>query len=99
MFIFDIFNFKKSFEAVATKENFNSLREIIKAAIIAQVKSKIPGEEKMNNVINEAIAFINTHINSKNEIVQWIIDHVLIAGIRGFAQAIYEDLKQVVKGL
>ena len=99
MGLFDIFNFKKAFAQVATPENYTLLHAVIKEEIIKQVKAKIPGEEKMNAVIEKAIEFINKHMHSKNGIVQWIIDHVLIKGIRILAQSIYEDLKEVIKNL
>ena len=99
MGLFDVFNFKKKFQEVATKENFALLHAVIKEEIIKQVKAKIPGEEKMNAVIQVAIDFINKHMHSSNTIVQWIIDHVLIKGIRILAQSIYDDLKEVIKNL
>lgn len=99
MGLFDIFNFKKSFEKIATPENFALLREVIKEEIIKQVKAKIGGQEKMDAVVAKAIEFINKHMHSDNGIVQWIIDRVLIQGIRLLAQSIYDDLKQIVKGL
>lgn len=99
MGLFDIFNFKKKFQEVATKENFALLHAVIKEEIVKQVKAKIPGEEKMNAVIEKAVDFINKHMHSENGIVQWIIDHVLIKGIRILAQSIYDDLKEVIKNL
>lgn len=99
MGLFDVFNFKKSFEKVATKENFELLRAVIKEEIIKQVKAKIDGQEKMDAVVAAAIDFINKHIHSNNSIVQWIIDNVLIQGIRTLSQSIYDDLKEIVKGL
>jgi hypothetical protein len=53
----------------------------------------------MNKVVDAAIDFINTHMHSDNKIVQWIIDTFIIDNIRPIAQSIYEDLKEVVKGL
>ena len=47
MGLFDIFNFKKKFQEVATKENFALLHAVIKEEIVKQVKAKIPGEEKI----------------------------------------------------
>jgi len=99
MGLFDIFNFKKKFAEVATKENFALLHAVIKEEIIKQIKAKVPGEDKMKAVIEKAIDFINKHMHSDNGIVQWIIDHVLIKGIRVLAQSIYEDLKEVIKNL
>lgn len=99
MGLFDVFNFKKKFQEIATKENFALLHEMIKEEIIKQIKAKIPGQEKMDAVVNKAIDFINKHMHSSNSIVQWIIDHVLIQGIRILAQSIYDDLKEVIKNL
>lgn len=99
MFILDVFSFKTAFSKLATKENFDKLREIAKAKIIEQVKANIPGDEKMQNVVTDLVNYISLHLTSSNDIVQWIIDHILISGIKGFAQAIYDDLKEVVKGL
>lgn len=98
--ILDLFNFKKKFEEVATKENFDYLRAVIKEEIKKQIKETAKkGAEKMDAVVEAAIAYINKYVHSKNTIVQWIIDHVLIKGIRVLTQSIYEDLKEVVEGL
>ena len=99
MSIFDIFSFKKNFKEVFTSENFANLRDTIKKEIIKQIKKNVPGQEKMDAVVQKAIDFINEHVHSKNSIVQWIIDNVLIKGIRLISQSIYDDLKQVVEGL
>lgn len=100
MGLFDIFNFKKKFQEIATKENFELLRAVIKEEIKKQAKQKgKKGLEKMNAVVDEAIKYINTHIHSSNAIVQWIIDNVLIKGIRTLTQSIYDDLAEVIKGL
>ena len=98
--IFDLFNFKKEFEKIATKENFDFLRVTIKEAIKKQAKkAEVKGKEKMDAVVAEAIAYINKYMHSNNKLVQWIIDHVLIKGIRILTQSIYDDLKEVVEGL
>ena len=99
MAIFDIFNFKKDFAAVFTPENFALVRAMIIDNITKQVKAKIPGQEKMDIVIEAVTAFLKKHIHSKNTIVQWIIDNILIKNIRLVAQSIYDDLKTVIKGL
>ena len=99
MSIFDVFTFKKKFAEVATKENFEAIKEVARESIIEQIKEKIPGEEKMNNVIDNVIAFINSKINSDNKIVQWIIDNILIPDVRTICQAVYDLLKEIVKGL
>ena len=98
--ILDVFNFKKEFGKIATKENFDYLRVTIKEAIKKQAKkAEVKGREKMDAVVAEAIDYINKYMHSKNKLVQWIIDHVLIKGIRILTQSIYEDLKEVVEGL
>ena len=98
--IFDIFNFKKKFAEVATKENFNFLRITIKEEIKNQAKkNEVKGKEKMDAVVAAAEAYIRKYIHSDNGLVQWLIDHILIKGVRLLAQSIYDDLKEVVKGL
>ena len=98
--IFDLFNFKKKCAEVATEDNFKFLRATIKEEIKKQAKkNEAKGKEKMDAVVEAAIAYINRYIHSSNGIVQWIIDHVLIKGIRILAQSIYEDLKEVIEGL
>ena len=100
MGIFDLFNFKQKLAAIATKENFDLIHDTIKAEIIKQVKEKSKnGAEKMNTVLEKTLNIITLHIHSDNKIVQWIIDNVLIKGIRILAQSIYEDLKEVIKNL
>lgn len=100
MGIFDVFNFKKKFAEIATKENFDALRNVIKEEIKKQIKNNArKGAEKMDAVVCKAEEFIRTHLSSSNKIVQWIVDHVLIGGLRAIAQSIYDDLKEVVKGL
>lgn len=99
MGIFDIFNFKKHFQAIATPENFALLRAVVKEEIVKQIKKNVPGQEKMDAVVDKAVDFINKHMNSSNGIVQWIIDTLLIKNIRLVAQSIYDDLKEVIKGL
>ena len=98
--IFDLFNFKKKFSEVFTKENYSFLRAVIKEEIKKQAKEKAKkGAEKMGAVVAEAIAYINKYMHSDNKLVQWVIDHVLITGIRVLTQSIYDDLKEVVEGL
>lgn len=99
MGLFDAFNFKKKIQEIFTPENFALLRGVIKEEIIKQIKANVPGQEKMDAVVEAAVDFINKHMHSNNTIVQWIIDHVLIKGIRLIAQSIYDDLKEVIKGL
>lgn len=99
MGLFDAFNFKKKFQEIFTEENFKLLRAVIKEEIIKQIKANVPGQEKMDAVVEAAVQYINKHMHSTNKIVQWIIDHVLIKGIRLLAQSIYDDLKEVIKGL
>ena len=99
MAIFDIFNFKKDFAAVFTPENFALIRAMIIDNITKQIKAKVPGQEKMDAVVEALVAFIKKHVHSKNGIVQWIIDNILIKNIRLVAQSIYDDLKTVIKGL
>lgn len=99
MAIFDIFNFKKDFAAVFTPENFALIRAMIIDNITKQIKAKLPGQEKMDAVVKALTDFIKKHVHSKNGIVQWIIDNILIKNIRLVAQSIYDDLKTVIKGL
>ena len=99
MSIFDIFNFKKEFANVFTPENFALVRAMIIDNITKQIKAKVPGQEKMDAVVDAITDFIKKHIHSKNAIVQWIIDNILIKNIRLVAQSIYDDLKTVIKGL
>ena len=99
MSILDIFNFKKKFQEVATPENFEAIKELAKAKIIEQVKDKIPGNEKMDKVVEAVIDFIKSKIHSDNKIVQWIIDNILIVNVRTICQAVYDLLKEVIKGL
>lgn len=98
--IFDIFNFKKKFAEIATKENFDFLRATIKAEIKKQAKkNEAKGKEKMDAVVAAAEAYIRKYMHSDNKLVQWVIDHVFIKGVRILAQSIYDDLKEVVEGL
>ncbi len=100
MGLFDLFSFKKEFKKVFTAENFTILRAAIKEKIIEQVKEKAKkGEQKMDAVVELGVEFIRKHMASDNGIVNWITENILIPNFRLFSQAIYEDLKQVVKGL
>lgn len=98
--IFDLFNFKKKFAQIASKENFDFLRAVIKEEIKKQAKkNEAKGKEKMDAVVAAAEAYIRKYMTSDNGIVQWIVNHILIKGVRMLAQSIYEDLKEVVEGL
>ena len=100
MSVLDIFKFKKDFEQVATTENFNLIKTTIKENIVKQVKEKsLKGIEKMNNVVDKVTAVIKVRVTSKNKVVMWVIEHILIKNIRLVAQSIYDDLKEVVEGL
>lgn len=99
MSILDVFNFKKKLQEVATKENLDLIRNCIKDEIMKQVKAKIPGEEKMNAVVEKVATVIRERLKSDNKIVQFIVEVIIIKNIRLVCQGIYEDLKQVVKGL
>ena len=100
MNIFDIFNFKKKFAEIATEDNFRFLRATIKEEIKKQAKkNEVKGKAKMDAVVAAAEAYIREYMSSSNGIVQWIVDHVLIKGVRILAQSIYDDLKDAVEGL
>jgi hypothetical protein len=99
MSIFDVFSFKKKFAEVFNAENFAALRDLAKEKIIEQVKEEITGEEKMDKVVETIINFIKEKLHSDNKLVQWVIDNILIPNIRTILQAIYDDLKQKIKGL
>lgn len=99
MSIFDIFSFKKDFAQIATKENFEAIREVAKEAIIKQIKAKIKGDKKMDKVVDIVVDFIKEHVHSDNKIVQWIIDNILIPNVRTICQAIYDDLKAIIENL
>ena len=99
MSILDIFSFKTKIQEAVSPENIMLLKAAIREAIINQVKAKIPGPQKMDEVIKIAEDFIRTHIKSDNKLVQWFINTFIINNIRPIAQSIYEDLKQIVKGL
>lgn len=99
MSIFDIFNFKKKFAEIATPENFENIKDAAREKIIEQVKAKLTGEEKMQNVIDTVVIYIKEHIKSDNKIVQWCIDNLLIPNVRTICQAVYDLLKEVIKGL
>ena len=99
MSIFDIFSFKKNFTEVFNADTFKNLRDAIKSEIVKQIKKNVPGQEKMDAVVLKVTDYIVKHVHSKNNIVQWIIDNVLIKGIRLLSQSIYDDLKEVIEGL
>ena len=99
MSIFDIFSFKERFQEIFNADNFKALKDVIKKEIVKQIKKNVPGQEKMDAVVNKAVDFINKHLHSKNGIVQWIIDNVLIKGIRLITQSVYDDLKEIIEGL
>lgn len=99
MILFDIFNFKTKFTELFNAQNMAVLKAYIKEQIIAQIKKNIPGQEKMDAVVDAVIAFINKHLHSDNKLVQWVIDTFIIQNIRPICQTIYEDLKEIIKGL
>lgn len=99
MSIFDIFSFKKNFTEVFNADTFKNLRDAIKSEIVKQIKKNVPGQEKMDAVVLKVTDYIVKHVHSKNNIVQWIIDNVLIKGIRLLSQSIYDDLKEIIEGL
>lgn len=99
MSIFDLFSFKKKFAEIATKENFDFLRRVIKEEIRKQAKDAgKKGIEKMDAVVKSAEEYIHKYMHSNNKIVQGIVD-IFAKGVRAFAQSIYDDLKEIVEGL
>ena len=99
MSIFDLFSFKKKFAEAFSPDNFAALRELAKEKIIELAKEEIEGEEKMDKLVEIIIDFIKDRIHSDNKLVQWCIDNILIANIRTILQALYDDLKQRIRGL
>ena len=99
MSIFDVFSFKSKIQEALKPENIALLKAVIRETIIKQVKAKYPGQEKMDKVVDAAIDFIRTHMKSDNKIVTWFIETIIIKNIRAVAQSIYDDLKEIVKGL
>lgn len=99
MSILDIFSFKKKLQEIVTEENFNFVKETIKTNIIKQIKRKLEGSKKMDNVVDKVVETLQEKIKSDNKLVQWIIDNILIKNVRIIAQSIYDDLKEIVEGL
>jgi len=99
MGLLDVFSFKKAFQAVYTPVNFELIVALIKEKIIELVKKNIPGQDKMDKVVEAVVDFIKKHMKSTNGIVNWITDNILIPNVRKIAQAIYDALKQKVKDL
>lgn len=96
--VFDLFSFKKKFTETINVENFLLIKSIIKEEIINQSIKNINGSQKMENVVNCVNSFIDKHVTTDNKIVQWIIN-IIKKYINVFAQTIYDDLKDKVKGL
>lgn len=96
--VFDLFSFKKKFTEIINVENFLLIKSIIKEEIINQSIKNINGSQKMENVVNCVNSFIDKHVTTDNKIVQWIIN-IIKKYINVFAQTIYDDLKDKVKGL
>lgn len=99
MSILGIFSFKKKLQEIVTEENFNFVKETIKTNIIEQIKRKLEGSKKMDNVVDKVVETLQEKIKSDNKLVQWIIDNILIKNVRIIAQSIYDDLKEIVEGL
>lgn len=99
MFILDIFGFKDKFKEIFNKDNLILFVQYIKEQIIEQIQKKIPGQEKMDIVVDKLLDFVNKHLHSDNKIVQFIIDTFIVNNIRTICQTIYDTLKQVVEGL
>lgn len=96
--VFNLFSFKKKFTETINVENFLLIKSIIKEEIINQSIKNINGSQKMENVVNCVNLFIDKHVTTNNKIVQWIIN-IIKKYINVFAQTIYDDLKDKVKGL
>lgn len=96
--VFDLFSFKKKFTETINIENFLLIKSIIKEEIINQSIKNINGSQKMENVVNCVNLFIDKHVTTDNKVVQWIIN-IIKKYINVFAQTIYDDLKDKVKGL
>ena len=96
--VFDLFSFKNKFTETINVENFLLIKSIIKEEIINQSIKNINGSQKMENVVNCVNLFIDKHVTTDNKIVQWIIN-IIKKYINVFAQTIYDDLKDKVKGL
>ena len=96
--VFNLFSFKKKFTETINVENFLLIKSIIKEEIINQSIKNINGSQKMENVVNCVNLFIDKHVTTDNKIVQWIIN-IIKKYINVFAQTIYDDLKDKVKGL
>ena len=96
--VFDLLSFKKKFTETINVENFLLIKSIIKEEIINQSIKNINGSQKMENVVNCVNLFIDKHVTTDNKIVQWIIN-IIKKYINVFAQTIYDDLKDKVKGL
>lgn len=96
--VFDLFSFKKKFTETINVENFLLIKSIIKEEIINQSIKNINGSQKMENVVNCVNSFIDKHVTTDNKIVEWIIN-IIKKYINVFAQTIYDDLKDKVKGL
>lgn len=96
--VFDLFSFKKKFTETINVENFLLIKSIIKEEIINQSIKNMNGSQKMENVVNCVNSFIDKHVTTDNKIVEWIIN-IIKKYINVFAQTIYDDLKDKVKGL
>ena len=99
MGLFDVFSFKKEAQKVFTKENFNTVLNTAREAIISFVNKEILGSEKKKRVDEIVIAkIIELTVNVKNGLVLWVIDK-LIDLVPVVTQLIYNFLKEKVENL
>lgn len=99
MSIFDIFSFKKEATSFFTKDNFENILKTAREAIIAEIKSNIPGQDKKNVVDAIVLAKVDAlTVTVKNGIVLWLVG-LLKGVIPSVTQMVYDFLKEKVENL
>ena len=98
--ILSVFTLGGNLQKVFSKENIKDFLNYMKDRIIDYVEEKdLLGEQKKAKVDELCIKWAQEHFASKNKIIQWIVDNLIIPAIPTITQLIYDCLKRFVNGL
>lgn len=97
--MFSFFNWKSVVKKLLGMDKVQALFDKAKELILEYKDLDLKGEEKKAAVDEKLINWIREHLDTKNKIVKWLIENVLIDCLPTITQNIYDLIKLFAEGI
>lgn len=99
MSIFSIFNWKSVIKKILGVDKIQAMFDKAKALILEYKDKDMIGADKKKEVDEKLIAWIREHLDTKNSIVKWLVENILIDCLPTITQNIYDLIKLFAQGI